>query len=214
MKIVITKDTVVKPSTQPAASLQSNQLQIAPRNLVFLVEDSLVDSHYQLKGKELYVFKDHCSVLESPKETWLETATKFIAGFEGFRSYAYYLPGEPTWTIGYGTTRINGVAVKSGDTITQVNALKLFEDQVVEFGNQVKTNLPNWGKLTDNQKAAMVSFAYNIGIVGFISSSARQDVIQGRDPSKNLSLWNKGSHKQVMLGLVNRRKAESDLYNS
>lgn len=214
MKIVITKDTVVKPSTQPASNLQSKQLTPAPRNLVFLVEDYLVQGHYQLKGKKLYVYEDHCSVLESPKETWLETATNFIAGFEGFRSYAYYLPGEPTWTIGYGTTRINGVAVKSGDTITQSDALKLFESQVVEFGKGVKKNLPNWDTLNDNQKAAMVSFAYNIGIVGFVSSSARQDVIQGRNPSKNLSLWNKGSHKQVMTGLVKRRKAEADLYLS
>ena len=73
-------------------------------------------------------------------------------------------------------------------------------------------------KLNQNQFDALCAFVFNIGIGGFISSSALKII---NDPQADTSFpsleaawkaWNK-SRKKVMKGLVNRRNNEWKLYN-
>jgi lysozyme len=85
----------------------------------------------------------------------------FIQKEEGFSPTAYK-DQAGVWTIGYGTTKINGVPVKPTDTITQENAKALALEQAV---NEYSTFADKLGEtpLTPNQFTALNSFEYNLG---------------------------------------------------
>lgn len=133
--------------------------------------------------------------------------------YEGFRSKAYPDPatgGEP-WTIGYGFTYLNGIKVKKGDTITRGEADAMLVMELMSYERQVKDACeiePN-----ENQLAAMVCFAWNVGIAGFKKSSVLKAHNRGdwQSAARAFGLWNKAAGK-VMAGLTRRRAAESALY--
>lgn len=132
-----------------------------------------------------------------------------ICSFEGLRLKAYD-DGVGVWTIGYGTTAINGVAVKKGDTCTLEQAksymasdLKQFESAV----NQVKV------PLNQNQYDALVSLAYNIGVSAFLSSTLfkKLNVKDYKGAAEQFGRWNRAGGR-VLNGLVKRRKIEMELF--
>jgi len=105
---------------------------------------------------------------------------------EGFRSEAY-LDSTGTPTIGFGTTTINGQAVKLGDTISEENAQALMQEQVINnyttFADQVTADI------APHQFAALTSFEYNLGpgvwndvtgqqILAFINAGQLEDAAQ------------------------------------
>lgn len=85
----------------------------------------------------------------------------FIQKEEGFSPIAYK-DQAGVWTIGYGTTRINGVPVKPTDTITQEQAkslaLKQAADDYSTFADKLGDTV-----ITPNQFVALNSFEYNLG---------------------------------------------------
>jgi lysozyme len=85
----------------------------------------------------------------------------FIQKEEGFSDKAYK-DQAGVWTIGYGTTKINGVPVKPGDTINEPQAKSLALQQAV---NDYSTFADKLGEtpLTPNQFTALNSFEYNLG---------------------------------------------------
>ncbi|WP_296277693.1 lysozyme [uncultured Acinetobacter sp.] len=132
-----------------------------------------------------------------------------ICSFEGLRLKAYD-DGVGVWTIGYGTTVINGRKVKKGDTCTleqaksyMANDLKKFESAV----NQVKV------PLNQNQYDALVSLAYNIGVSAFLSSTLfkKLNTKDYKGAAAEFPKWNKAGGR-VLAGLVKRRKAEMELF--
>lgn len=88
-------------------------------------------------------------------------ATNFIQQEEGFKPTAYQ-DQAGVWTIGYGTTKINGVPVKQGDTVSEEQARKIALEQAV---NDYSTFADKLGdvELTPNQFTALNSFEYNLG---------------------------------------------------
>lgn len=124
-------------------------------------------------------------------------------------------PNKKFWTIGWGnTTYADGSKVKKGDKITQAQADRLFEIVLSKFEREVSRLVKV--NLTDNQFSALVSFAYNVGTANLASSTLLKKVnANPNDPTiaYEFSRWNKASGT-VLNGLVNRRKAESDLYFS
>lgn len=134
---------------------------------------------------------------------------KLIQNFEGLRLTAYKLPGEKFWTIGYGHY---SPEIKKGQVITTEEAEALFTRDVDKFVRGV------WARLkvptTQNQFDALVSFAYNVGLANFTTSSVLAYHNQKRfaEVPKRLALWNKGSNMKVMAGLVKRRAQEGALY--
>lgn len=80
---------------------------------------------------------------------------------EGFSSKAYK-DQAGVWTIGYGTTKINGQPIKQGDTISEQNAKNIALNQAV---NEYSTFADKLGEtnITPNQFAALNSFEYNLG---------------------------------------------------
>lgn len=130
-----------------------------------------------------------------------------IKTFEGCKLEAYRdLAG--VWTIGYGHT---GPSVREGLKWTQERADNQLEADIAVRAHAVsaacKTD-PN-----DNQLAAMVSLAYNIGLGAFKRSSVLRLHNAGKfaEAAAAFSMWNKAGG-QVRAGLTRRRAAETALY--
>ena len=155
---------------------------------------------------------------------WLPLALKLIKEFEGCAKrlpngniQAYPDPGTggDPWTIGWGTTRIHGKPVEPGLVITQAEADSELMGQVGQFQTHLSTSIPGWGQLKANQKAALVSFAWNVGAFygdsgfGTITRALRDKAYE--NVASALMLYvNPGS--SVEAGLRRRRLAEGAMW--
>lgn len=158
---------------------------------------------------------------QSGKQTDLAPALRLIKEFEGCHLEAYPDPlsgGEP-WTIGYGTTRYNdGRRVSKGDKINVVVADLLLRQEVDRIAAKLQMCIPYWSQMTDNQRSALVSFAYNLGS-GFYGSAGFETITKqlkerdwSRVPEALLLYRNPGTN--VEAGLRRRRQAEGDLWTT
>ncbi|HVW56009.1 MAG TPA: lysozyme, partial [Rhizobiaceae bacterium] len=133
---------------------------------------------------------------------------ELIKSFEGLRLQAYR-DSVGIWTIGYGHT----AGVKAGQTITEVQASQFLLADLSDAEGAVEkfVTVP----LNDNQFAALVSLTFNIGAEAFRRSTLRKKLNAGDYAAVpgQLTLWVKGAGKTIP-GLVRRRKAESDLWNT
>lgn len=130
-----------------------------------------------------------------------QTGINLIKKFEGCVLHAYKDP-IGVWTIGYGHT----VGVKDGQKITQKQAEKFLKDDLKIYEKGVTDSKI---KVNQNQFDALVSFAYNCGI------GSLKTLLSGRtlnQVSDALLLYNKAGER-VLQGLVNRRKAEKELFD-
>ena len=141
---------------------------------------------------------------------------KFLANAEGTR-YTAYLDSVGKWTIGRGITYYeDGTSVHPGDRISAEREIALFNHTIQFYVRKVNEYVTS--NVNQNQFNALVSFAYNVGTAGFKSSSLLKKVNRNIiDPKirNSFAAWNKGRKNgvlQVIKGLVNRRKAEADLY--
>lgn len=153
------------------------------------------------------------------KQADLAAALKLIKDFEGCHLDAYPDPlsGGAPWTIGYGTTRYSdGRAVSKGDRINAIEADMLLRQEVDRIAAKLRTTIPFWVEMTDQQKCALISFAYNLGAgfygtKGFETISARlRDKNWAGVPDALLLYRNPGTN--VEAGLKRRRIAEGDLW--
>ena len=103
--------------------------------------------------------------------TALGYAVTIINGSEGFRSRAYLdtLAKPAKWTIGHGTTQIDGEAVRADMVCSKPQAdLWAMADMTAaahDVLNCVRVPLNDW------QLAALISFCYNLGSPAFRKSS-------------------------------------------
>jgi len=153
------------------------------------------------------------------KQTDLAGAIKLIKAFEGCHLSAYPDPlsgGEP-WTIGYGTTRYsNGTPVKRGDMINVIEADMLLRLEIDRITDKLRTTVPHWNVMDDDQRSALVSFAYNLG-AGFYGSAGFETISQylrerawAAVPAALELYRNPGTN--VEAGLLRRRRAEGKLW--
>lgn len=162
-----------------------------------------------------------------------EAAVQLVAHFEGFKSRAYLdVAGVPT--IGYGSTRIDGMAVFMGQSINIERARTALIVGLNEAAAEVERALPGV-ELRQWQLDALASFVYNVGAGSFRTSTLRR-VVQADSYSTQvaaeLARWNKASvvqrnergevvrdaagrvvrKKVAVAGLTRRRAAEAHLY--
>lgn len=132
---------------------------------------------------------------------------KLIKEFEGCRLTAYQCSAG-VWTIGYGHT----AGVAKGQTITQAQAEDYLRQDCQKFADYVDNTayVPITATLNDNQRDALISFAYNCGAGNLKKLCAGRTTEQ---IAAALTLYNKAAGK-VLAGLVRRRKAEQDLFNT
>lgn len=121
-------------------------------------------------------------------------------------------PGQTvrgTLTIGVGHT---GPDVFPGQTITREESRAIFRKDLQRFTNAVDRLVKV--QLKDNQFAALVSFAFNVGVGAFQKSTLLRRLNAGdydAVPSE-LKKYTRSKGK-VMQGLVNRRAAEAGLWS-
>lgn len=137
-----------------------------------------------------------------------------IKKHEGLKLKAYQ-DSVGIWTIGYGNiTYEDGSKVKQGDVITQDRAECLFRYFADKFATKVDRLVKS--NVNQNQFNALVSFAYNIGLGAFESSTLLKFVNANPNDgniAKQFLRWNKAGGKEIK-GLTNRRIEESALYFS
>ena len=144
-----------------------------------------------------------------------------IKEFEGCHLTAYPDPltGGMPITIGWGSTRDRkGQPFYLGNKITQVEADALLEFDIRNRFLPSLRQIPHWSEMNDNQRGALLSFAYNLG-AGFYGGSGFATItrnLRGKNWSaipKTLELYrNPGSN--VEAGLLRRRIAEGKLWAS
>ena len=134
---------------------------------------------------------------------------RLIKEFEGLRLRAYLCPAG-VWTIGYGHTD----GVREGQQIDEKQADKLLDRDLDRFEAFVEENAPG---ANDNEFAAMVSLAFNIGAAGFKKSTVLRLHNAGDKlgAARAFRMWNKatvGGQLTELPGLTRRRLAEEALY--
>jgi len=144
-----------------------------------------------------------------------EAGIKLIKEFEGLKLESYQ-DDKGIWTIGYGTTRLNGSPVTKGMQINSIVAVALFRgdcgDRLLFLDSCMITNL------NQNQVDSLVSLSYNIGKSGFFDSTLRKIINSRQTVTEDLfTRWNKiriNGELVVSDGLIRRRKAEYKLFMS
>lgn len=133
---------------------------------------------------------------------------EIIKSFEGCKLEAYLCPaGVPT--IGYGTTKINGKAVKMGTKITKEQAEEYLRADVEKFEKAVMKYNDVYN-FTENQFSALVSFAYNIGSIDQLTARGVRSIAE---ISAKIPVYNKANGVELK-GLTRRRLAEKELFDS
>lgn len=141
-------------------------------------------------------------------------ALPLLREFEGCRLVAYTCPAG-IWTIGWGSTTIDGRPVKQGDKITQEKADAMLEAEAISVFNRLLKAIPIISTWQPNRIGALVSWAYNIGIWAVKDSTLRERLLDGENPNvviqEELPRWAKAGGRELP-GLSRRRAAEIELF--
>ena len=121
-----------------------------------------------------------------------------IKASEGLRLDAYRCPAKNP-TIGYGST---GPHVRMGMTITEAEADALLRKDLERFERGVAAM---GGEMTPGQFSALVSFAFNVGLVAVRGSTLLRKHLAGdyASAAAEFARWNKAAGK-VLTGLSTR----------
>lgn len=136
-----------------------------------------------------------------------------IKRWEGCKLKAYK-DVAGVWTVGYGLTTAAGfIEVGPDTTLTQEEADWYLEQAVNKYADGIRSAIT--APINENQFAAFVSLAYNVGIAGVRRSSALRHFNEGNldKVPRAIRAWNKAGGR-VVQGLVNRREAEVKLFET
>ena len=163
-------------------------------------------------------------------ETIPQAGIALIKEFEGYakqradgtaEAYADELHGWEVATIGYGTTRYpDDRPVKRGDVITHAQAEEYLLETLKHTYKKALEKIPTWTQMNTHQRAALYSFAYNLG-ANFYQGSNFDSITRVCDSPNRWSdkAWveeqfvkyrNPGSSAEA--GLRRRRIAETNLF--
>lgn len=143
-----------------------------------------------------------------PAPAICQPAIDLVKRFEGLYLHAYLCPaGVPT--IGWGST---GPEIRLGQVWTQQQADERLARDVQRFADGVDrlVTVP----ATANERAALYSFAYNLGL-GALGGSTLLRLLNAGRPRAEVAAqflrWTKAGGRELP-GLVRRRHAERDLF--
>lgn len=138
---------------------------------------------------------------------WAALCVTIVGGFEGLATHAYpdrLAYGIPT--VCYGETE----GVKLGDVYTPAQCADMLALKLPRYNDEISKCIHV--TISDKERAAYVSFAYNVGSAGFCHSTAAKRLNAG-DPKgacDALMAWNRAGGR-VVAGLTRRREAERKL---
>lgn len=161
------------------------------------------------------LYRSAPAVKQELPPAWLAPSLRIIREFEGCRLDAYK-DAAGVATIGWGATRYANAPVRMGDTITQAMADEMLaKDVETLFGPGVFELLPLARSWRPEQVAAIVCFAYNIGLGALEESTLRKRLLAGQEPCtvvrEELPRW-RHAGEAVLPGLERRRAAEVALF--
>lgn len=135
-----------------------------------------------------------------------EEALALIRSSEGLSLKAYLCPAGK-WTIGYGHTE----GVTSGMVIDMAAAEALLAADVAELARHVDELVTV--ALTTNQRSALLSFVYNVGVKAFARSRLLKTLNSGNTAAvpAELKRW-VYSRGRILNGLIVRRAREAALW--
>lgn len=133
-------------------------------------------------------------------------AIDLVCEFEGFSPKPYRCPAN-VLTIGFGRTE----GVKEGDTTTKEAERSYVLSHLSDLDRRFEKIITT--SLTDNERSALLSFVYNIGLGAFMKSTLLRKLNRGdkAGAADQLLVWTRGGGK-VLPGLVRRREAERALF--
>lgn len=147
-----------------------------------------------------------------------DQAVAIVIEFEGFVDHVYD-DGVGVATIGYGTTRYpDGRRVQFGDPkITKETGKTFLSHDLEATVNQLTSSIPHWKEMDDNQRSALISFAYNLGdhFFGADKFTTISSALQNRrweNVPKVMELYSNPNDPKVHAGLLRRRRAEGELW--
>ncbi len=154
----------------------------------------------------------------------LEIAADFIRKEEGLHKLlpngdieAYLCPAG-IWTIGWGSTQIDGQPVKEGMVISRCQADSQLAKDVARAAEVLSKTVPYWAQMTEYQQAALISFAFNVGFYFMEAAEGFrtiQRVLRNKEWDKvafALTLYVTDGKGNTLPGLVKRRQKEGLLW--
>lgn len=139
------------------------------------------------------------------------TTPRTLLGTGRFGSYKEYGTGD--WLIGYGSKTLKGRPLNFMDSGSREEIERQLIIDLREFSSLAAQYV--FVKLNNNRKAALLSFAYSLGIASFKESrllnlinslAPKNEIIKEWSPYINM-LWRSGGDT-----MINRRRTELDLY--
>ena len=177
------------------------------------LEEQLLKRVPDLFNRDQEWFKTWSQAGKQPdRPSWFEPARKVVAKFESCRLTPYLCAaGVPTQ--GYGRTG-KDISLAS-PPISQAQADQWLAEDLQRFADGIHRLLPGsplWGA---NQQAALISWAFNVGLGAVESSTLRKRLLAG-EPGiivvpQELPKWDKASGA-ALVGLARRRAAEVALF--
>jgi lysozyme len=139
-----------------------------------------------------------------------EAAVTIVKQFEGLRLTAYRDP-VGLLSIGYGHYNSTPPPCTDCMVITEAQADSMLENDLEHILSLIQGHIAV--DLTENQLAALLSFAFNLGQNSLINSTLLKEVNSGNftGAAEEFTLWVHAGG-QVLPGLVARRNAEKELF--
>lgn len=178
-----------------------------------------------LKPKDATLFVPNEPNLIKSSDKWKTIAANYIAKKESFSKKAS--DDEGTQRGGYGSDMVikNGktVKVEKGTVFTQQEAMNTLTNYSIPlYSKQIISDLGqhNWDKLNNNQKAALVSLGYNVGMY-FVNArnygkKIKSFIEKGDFRRAGETIYTdgpkSGAKSGFLKGLQKRRKEESELF--
>lgn len=146
---------------------------------------------------------------------WFSLAYEFLKrpDIEGEVLTAYLDTGG-VWTIGVGHTgNVDGKKISKSTKITAEKSRELLKEDIAYAAAAVDRLVQTKRPLTAHQKAALVSFVFNIGESAFSNSTMLRllNTNQFDAAALQFARWNKDNGR-VLRGLINRRAYEKQMF--
>lgn len=138
---------------------------------------------------------------------WIAICTPLVAGWEGLflRTYKDKLAYD-LLTVCYGATKAELPDISIDDVYTKEECTQLLADALPRYYKGIAKCIHV--ELSEHQKAAAVSLAYNVGIRAVCKSTFIRKLNEGDPKACDYILRYSMASGRVIQGLVNRRRAE------
>ena len=186
---------------------------ISPANALLMGGNPNSIFNAQEAWKQANHYNDDGTKFEGGGYTPSKEIIDYIKKTEGFRD-KWYKDGNGIDTIGYGFT---GSRIKKlyPNGITREQADKEFADSIAKRAAILQRDTPNWNKLSQSQRDALLSYHYNVGEGSYRNKHKKlQQALADSDWENVILNMDAGYNDKKNPGLRTRRDYERELFRS